>query len=154
MPQFHVCCSQDLHILHQFFMVSNKSSRASSLVGFLIIHSGKLMWLSGENEAAFTIGVSQYWQCKLFLCSYWIECSNVRLAAVSYLKLLSWQLSLKQSILLLAFMAPLTDGIFFVLHNPQLINSVFNLIHWVYLSKKLEWTWIKNEQPLKLALYL
>lgn len=51
-------------------------------------------------------------------------------------------------------MAQLTDGIFFVLHNPQLINSVFNLIQCVSLLKELEWTWIKKEQPLKLALYL
>jgi len=34
MPQF---CSQDLHILHQFFLVSNKCSRAYSLVDFLVI---------------------------------------------------------------------------------------------------------------------
>lgn len=60
MPQFHVFYSQDIHILHQFFLVRNKTSRAYSLVDYLIICSGKLMWLSGENETAFTNGVSLY----------------------------------------------------------------------------------------------
>lgn len=98
MPQFYVFCSQDLHILHQFFLVRNKTSRAYSLVDYLIICSGKLMWFSGENETAFTIGVSLFWQCKLFLCCHWIECSNFRPAEHSYSRLLSWQLSLKQNL--------------------------------------------------------
>lgn len=155
MPQFYVFCSQDIHILHQFFLVRNKTSRAYSLVDYLIICSGKLMWFSGENETAFTNGVSLYWQCRLFLCWHWIECSNFRLAELSYSRLLSWQLSLKQNLFCCLLLWPSwLMAFFFVLHNPQLINLVFNLIQCVSLSKELEWTWIKNEQPLKLALYL